>query len=110
MKRLDVNYYITKDETVLYAVAKENWLVVASFDKKIGKWIALTECNELNLTHSDDIYPYGEYGALLITHGVYPDSALQEQLDLFKQVMQEADESLAFSAEVISELEERNKK
>lgn len=110
MKRLDVNYYITKDETVLYAVPKDNWTIVAYFNTSLKQWEIIPDCNEMIMTHEDDIYPYGECGALLVTGGVYPDEVLAKSLNEWNELFKRGDRAVAEAKRLLKDYDERTKR
>jgi len=110
MKKLEVNYYVTKDETVVFAVPKDNWTIVARFHMGDKDWEFISTINEMVLTHEDDYYPYGEYGALLITGGVYPDEVLLKTINEFKKTIEECDKTADEAREALKDYEERTKR
>lgn len=109
MKKLEVNYYVTKDETVVFAVPKENWAVVARFVKGEKEWTLVPTINEMVLTHEDDYYPYGEYGALLITGGIYPDKVLTQSLHGLKELGRRCKKIGEETERILKDYEERFK-
>jgi len=110
MKKLPIEYYASKDEEIVYALEMKYGLFVAVYNVKVGKWIYTPKLNSSILNHEDDIYPYGENGALMLTKDVYPDKVLQEPITEFEKVWSNVEKEIKEGEEFFKDYDESNKR